>query len=251
PPAARASLPEAPLPTGTTASPSLQGTVIRAAIPSATTRPGRARRPPRTPAVPTPVPAFPRFPPPPTPRAAPSRGAPRQPRCAPWGGPTPRFASHGRAGTPDRGQRAGTRRHPRASDVAHRGACPACRQSTLHPGECARNLSLTGTPRLVATWRRPDEYPARCTSLAHPQFPPEPIRRHRPDPDPPHVHAPQVVRCAEAGQVRHVVRPARRPIGDVVRMRRGAAADWHLAEAPVAPQHPLGNRARPQIGRAS
>src|SRR3954464_2233126 len=53
------------------------------------------------------------------------------------------------------------------------------------------------------------------------------------------MHPVQVVSRAEADQVRRLVGAAARSEHDVVRMRRGATAAWHPAEAPVARQYLL------------
>src|SRR5438105_13412217 len=64
------------------------------------------------------------------------------------------------------------------------------------------------------------------------------MRRHATDPDPPLVHPVQVMRGAQADEVRGVVAAARRAELHVVDVSRRPTAAWHLAESSIARQDP-------------
>src|SRR5438132_2821859 len=80
-------------------------------------------------------------------------------------------------------------------------------------------------------WREPVRAP-----LA--KLPFQSMRRHAADPDPPLVHPVQVMRGAQADEVRGVVAAARRAELHVVDVSRRPTAAWHLAESPIARQDP-------------
>src|SRR5437660_9767641 len=97
--------------------------------------------------------------------------------------------------------------------------------------------------------------PPTCTSCTSPgrdprvgagaQLPLELIGRLAADPDPPHVHTAQMVRRTQADEVFRVVRTACRAELDVMRVNGRAAATRHLAQAAVARQDLLLQRAPP------
>jgi hypothetical protein len=82
-----------------------------------------------------------------------------------------------------------------------------------------------------------------ASGAARPKLPLESIRRLAAYPDAPRVHATQMMRRAEAGEVRQLVLASRGPVVDVMRVHRGPTAPVFLAVTVVASERAFLERA--------
>src|SRR4051794_36616651 len=82
-------------------------------------------------------------------------------------------------------------------------------------------------------WCRPGPF-----GTAEPEFPDQLVRRLPSDPHPFLVDAEEVMRCANAEQIRLVVAAAMGPIFDVVQVHGGPAAARNLAAVAAASENP-------------